>query len=192
MKTLKKLFLLIGATMMLGVLVSCSHDAGTENGGGTGTGTGTQTTPVTREYPAVFDGFQPMPELGEGAGMRFVLTFNADNTWVLCWVNLDRNEYNHSPYTITIITPGEKGTYRGDPFFDGLVTLVREEEYDSLKQPDYSTSYNALYQARQDATLLVDDTLMNWKDYEGDEPQTTIAITNGTTSFENADYTIRD
>lgn len=191
MKTLKKFILLIAATMMLGVLVSCSHDAGTENGGGTGTGTGTgtQTTP---EYPAVFDGFQPIPDLGEGAGMKSLLTFNADGTWVLSSVLPNKNDSYNPPYTITVITPGEKGTYSGNPFVNGQVTLTREEEYDSLKQPDYSTSYNALYQARQDATLLVDDTLMNWKEYDGDEPQTTITITNGTTSFENADYTIRD
>ena len=72
------------------------------------------------------------------------------------------------------------------------MTLIREEEYDSLKQPDYSNSFSALNLASQDATLVVDDSLMTWTDYEGDEPQTTIAITNGTTSFENADYTIRD
>lgn len=181
MKTLKKVILLIAAAMMLTAMVSCSHEAGTENGGGTGT----QTTP---EYPIVFDGFLPMPDLGEGAGMKSLLTFNADGTWVLSSVLPNKNDSYNPPYTITIISPAEKGTYSGNPFVNGQVTLTRVKVCDTV---NYSSRYNELFQARQDATLLVDDTLMTWKDYEGEETTTTITITNGTTSLEGSNYTIR-
>ena len=187
MKTLKKLILLIAAAMMLAAMVSCSHEAGTENGGGTGTGT--QTTP---EYPAVFDGFQPIPALGEGAGMKSLLTFNANGTWVLSSVLPTKNDSYDPPYTITVIQQSLKGTYSGNPFVNGQVVLNYTHQFDSNKKPDYSNRYTALFNARQDATLLVDDTLMTWKDYEGEETTTTITITNGTTSFEGATYTIQE
>lgn len=188
MKTLKKLILLIAAAMMLAAMVSCSHEAGTENGGGTGT----QTTPVTHEYPAVFDGFLPMPALGEGAGMKSLLTFNANGTWVLSSVLPTKNDSYDPPYTITVIQPSLKGTYSGNPFVNGQVVLNYTHQFDSNKQPDYGNRYSELFQGRQDATLLVDDTLMTWKDYDNDEPETTITITNGTTSFEGATYTIQE
>lgn len=94
MKTLKKLILLIAAAMMLAAMVSCSHEAGTENGGGTGT----QTTP---EYPIVFDGGSPIEVGGETVTVPVVLRFYGDNTWIMSSVL--RN--NRTGFTITIETP---------------------------------------------------------------------------------------
>ena len=183
MKTLKKLILLIAAAMMLAAMVSCSHEAGTENGGGTGTGT--QTTP---EYPIVFDGVSPIEVGGETVTVPVVLRFYGDNTWIMSSVIRD----TRTGFTITIETPTYTGTYTGNPESDGELTLtcshVGDGERTTEQQENLSNQMSQAALAGVDATIVAQVT---WNPYTAADKVQTITITDGTSTYMESSLTRR-